>query len=315
MRDPATDRVRPVARAGHEDGYLDAGFAVSATLPEGMGPTGIAMRTGARVTTTDIATDPRMAPWREAALARGFRSSAAVPLRRDGHVAGILSIYSAEAGFFTDEEQRLLTEIGDDLSHALDALSSAKERNIAPKGTDAAARTPDASPEDGVGRPAGRRRGARLQQHARRDPGPRRAGAGAGSTPDIRCATTCREIRAAADRSAELTRQLLAFARRQTDHAPGARPQRDRRRHAQDAAPPDRRGHRARLDAGRALWPVRMDPSQVDQVLANLCVNARDAIGGVGTITIEHRQHASSTRLLRRGIPGCVARATTCRSP
>ena len=30
-----------------------------------------------------------------------------------------------------------------------------------------------------------------------------------------------------------------------------------------------------------------MDPSQIDQVLANLCVNARDAIAGVGEITIE----------------------------
>ena len=35
------------------------------------------------------------------------------------------------------------------------------------------------------------------------------------------------------------------------------------------------------------LWPVRMDPSQVDQILANLCVNARDAIEGVGKITIQ----------------------------
>ncbi|MDY6906152.1 MAG: ATP-binding protein [Thermodesulfobacteriota bacterium] len=38
---------------------------------------------------------------------------------------------------------------------------------------------------------------------------------------------------------------------------------------------------------GNSLWPVKMDPSQVDQVLANLCVNARDAISGVGKITIE----------------------------
>jgi len=35
------------------------------------------------------------------------------------------------------------------------------------------------------------------------------------------------------------------------------------------------------------LWPVRMDPSQIDQILANLCVNARDAITGVGKVTIE----------------------------
>ncbi len=35
------------------------------------------------------------------------------------------------------------------------------------------------------------------------------------------------------------------------------------------------------------LWPVRIDPSQIDQILANLCVNARDAISGVGNIIIE----------------------------
>ncbi len=35
------------------------------------------------------------------------------------------------------------------------------------------------------------------------------------------------------------------------------------------------------------LWPVKMDPSQIDQILANLCINARDAISGVGKLTIE----------------------------
>jgi two-component system, cell cycle sensor histidine kinase and response regulator CckA len=41
------------------------------------------------------------------------------------------------------------------------------------------------------------------------------------------------------------------------------------------------------LEAG--LWPVKMDPAQIDQILANLCVNARDAITGSGKITIETR--------------------------
>jgi CheY-like chemotaxis protein len=35
------------------------------------------------------------------------------------------------------------------------------------------------------------------------------------------------------------------------------------------------------------LWPVKMDPTQIEQILANLCVNARDAIQGVGRVTIE----------------------------
>jgi CheY-like chemotaxis protein len=39
--------------------------------------------------------------------------------------------------------------------------------------------------------------------------------------------------------------------------------------------------------AGRDLWPVRIDPSQLDQLLANLIINARDAIVGVGKVTIE----------------------------
>jgi CheY-like chemotaxis protein len=38
---------------------------------------------------------------------------------------------------------------------------------------------------------------------------------------------------------------------------------------------------------GAGLWSVKMDPSQIDQLLANLCVNARDAIAGVGKVTIE----------------------------
>ncbi len=38
---------------------------------------------------------------------------------------------------------------------------------------------------------------------------------------------------------------------------------------------------------GRGLWPIKVDPSQMDQILANLCVNSGDAIEGLGKITIE----------------------------
>jgi CheY-like chemotaxis protein len=37
----------------------------------------------------------------------------------------------------------------------------------------------------------------------------------------------------------------------------------------------------------KEIWPIKMDISQIDQILANLSVNARDAIKGVGKITIE----------------------------
>jgi PAS domain S-box-containing protein len=95
------------------------------------------------------------------------------------------------------------------------------------------------------------------------------------------------EISADAQRSANLTRQLLAFARRQTI-APAAMDLNDSvagmlkllRRLIGEAID-------LAWQPGPDLWQVRLDPSQVDQVLANLCVNARDAIGGVGKITIE----------------------------
>lgn len=95
------------------------------------------------------------------------------------------------------------------------------------------------------------------------------------------------EITADAQRSANLTRQLLAFARKQTivprivdlnDDVAGMLKML-RRLIGEDID--------LVWEPGANLWLVRIDPSQVDQILANLCVNARDAIGGVGKITIE----------------------------
>ncbi len=95
------------------------------------------------------------------------------------------------------------------------------------------------------------------------------------------------EILKASLRSTDITRQLLAFARKQTimpkifdlNEAVEGMLNLLRRLIGEDID----------LDwrPGATLWPVKMDPSQFDQILANLCVNARDAIGGVGRITVE----------------------------
>ena len=95
------------------------------------------------------------------------------------------------------------------------------------------------------------------------------------------------EIHKAATRSAELTRQLLAFARRQTVLPKDL----DLNETVEGMLKMLRRliGESIGLDwrpcAGGA--PVRMDPSQLDQIMVNLCVNARDAIGDRGRIGIE----------------------------
>ncbi|MCX6544372.1 MAG: PAS domain S-box protein [Acidobacteria bacterium] len=94
------------------------------------------------------------------------------------------------------------------------------------------------------------------------------------------------EIHAAAKRSADLTRQLLTFARKQTveprvldlNGTIAGSLQMFGRLIGEDV--------RLHWRPGADLWAVKADPSQIDQILANLCVNARDAIAGVGTITI-----------------------------
>lgn len=95
------------------------------------------------------------------------------------------------------------------------------------------------------------------------------------------------EIRKAAERSASLTRQLLAFARRQTiapkvldlNETVGGMIAILRRLIGEDIE--------LVWSPAPELWPVKVDPSQIDQVLANLCVNARDAIEGTGKVCIE----------------------------
>jgi CheY-like chemotaxis protein len=95
------------------------------------------------------------------------------------------------------------------------------------------------------------------------------------------------QIMKAAERSSDLTHQLLAFARKQTISPKVL----DLNETVEGMLKMLRRLIGEDIDLlwkpGRNIRPVKMDPSQIDQILANLCVNARDAIEGVGRVTIE----------------------------
>jgi len=97
------------------------------------------------------------------------------------------------------------------------------------------------------------------------------------------------EITRAAERSADLTRQLLAFARKEE-----VSPRLIRLNNALDGMLKMLNriiGEDIELEwlPGKGVWPVKMDPSQLDHILVNLCVNARDAIKTDGRIAIETR--------------------------
>jgi len=98
------------------------------------------------------------------------------------------------------------------------------------------------------------------------------------------------EIKRNANRAAVLVRQLLAFSRKQTmrptvlnltDVVGDLRMLVDRLISGTNV--------KLNVDYGRDLWPVKTDLSQFEQVLINLCVNARDAMPGGGTLTVRTR--------------------------
>jgi PAS domain S-box-containing protein len=109
------------------------------------------------------------------------------------------------------------------------------------------------------------------------------------ATPGTKLHQNLQEILKAAGRSADLTGQLLAFARRQVtspkvlnlNDTVGGMLKMLQRLIGEDVE--------LAWIPGHDLWNVRIDTSQVDQVLANLLVNARDAISGAGRVTIETR--------------------------
>jgi PAS domain S-box-containing protein len=114
--------IRPIAHAGHEAGYLDEVAVSWHDDDRGRGPSGVAVREGRPAISRDIAADPSMSPWVDGALARGYASTASLPLVKGDNVRGVLSIYSAEPDAFGPEEVALLDELAADLSYGIDAL-------------------------------------------------------------------------------------------------------------------------------------------------------------------------------------------------
>ncbi|MGA2112530.1 MAG: PAS domain S-box protein [Anaerolineales bacterium] len=116
-------KVRPVAQAGYEQGYLENLHLTWADEERGRGPAGTAIRTASPVIARDIATDPNFAPWRQQALERGFASAIALPLGSENtQPLGTLCIYAAEPNAFNAEEIQLLTQLANDLGYGIESL-------------------------------------------------------------------------------------------------------------------------------------------------------------------------------------------------
>ncbi|MGE5468719.1 MAG: ATP-binding protein, partial [Ignavibacteria bacterium] len=132
----AAKSVRVAAQSGYEDGYLDAvSISWDENQPTGRGPTGTAIRMGQTQVNQNCLTNPVMAPWREAAIRRGYQSSIALPLVGKDCVLGALTLYAAEAEAFNAQEVELLEELARNVAFGMETLRGRHQREQAEAAT------------------------------------------------------------------------------------------------------------------------------------------------------------------------------------
>ena len=121
-------RIAPLIFAGHEDGYFSGIEPLWDDSELGHGPAGEAVRTLQQVVVDDIATDPRMKPWRKAALDRGYRAQIAFPFTLSDSTVGIMSAYAESRGRITETERTLMEQISLQLGYGIDTLRMITEQ-------------------------------------------------------------------------------------------------------------------------------------------------------------------------------------------
>ena len=114
-------RIRPVAWKGGDREYIEAmplalGLDEAVAQRYGLAPRAVAERRA--MIANDMTNDPRVLLRSEAGQ-HGFRSFVVLPLMVAGEAVGVLALYANEAGFFDDEEMRLLLELAGDISFAM----------------------------------------------------------------------------------------------------------------------------------------------------------------------------------------------------
>jgi PAS domain S-box-containing protein len=129
--DPVTNQLVPAAVCGDDNNYLSTIKVYSDDRPEGRGPSGIAFRSGQPYICNNMQQDAATLAWREEINSRGFRASAAFPIRANSKVCGTISVYAEQALFFQDKEIALLKETVDNISFALENLAREERRRQA----------------------------------------------------------------------------------------------------------------------------------------------------------------------------------------
>jgi len=122
LTDEETGVVKPIAWSGSCEYLLDNIRVTVNEEPEGMGPTGSAIRNGVLRIVSDTHTDLRTLPWQDEARKYGIRSAAAIPLKLNGKAIGAFALYAEGKNYFHGEMAGLLRQLSTDISFALSNL-------------------------------------------------------------------------------------------------------------------------------------------------------------------------------------------------
>src|SRR3989475_4735699 len=116
--------LKPVASAGADEGFLkmiESGLSLRDEAPEGHGIGAMAVREKRALVVNDTQSDPRIRH-KKGLDERGVRSAAMLPLIVAGKAVGSFGLHSGEAGFFDEEEIKVLNELAGNIAFALDHI-------------------------------------------------------------------------------------------------------------------------------------------------------------------------------------------------
>jgi PAS domain S-box-containing protein len=122
FEDPATQQVTAMVASGTLDGFFTNVHESFEPFPKGTGLTISATRRGQPSMSNDILADPLMKTWVPEAQASGYRAAASFPITTCRKSRGAMTFFAQEPGFFTETEIRLLNELCEDISYALEMI-------------------------------------------------------------------------------------------------------------------------------------------------------------------------------------------------
>lgn len=122
--DAAARRVEPTAWSGLSERHFERVTVTTDDSATGRGPVGRAIKRGRFQATQHVHEDPTFEPWRDAVDEQDVAAVCALPLTYDETLHGVLVVGAKQPYAFDERERELLTELGDDIAHALDSLET-----------------------------------------------------------------------------------------------------------------------------------------------------------------------------------------------